>query len=110
MNNIARLYKIFLIGALFTLLSCSTPSYCECEEYSKQAVLASAGIPSDVDMGAVESCAKKVKKDLSLKLSVNEMSVDYINQVSHEMCLYGYYELRDGSGKVFSTETKNDSK
>ena len=76
----------------------SEPSYCECKDISKTALMVSSGLSSDgVDFDGLEDCNSKIIKDLELDMSPGKMGISYTQQVSYEMCTYGYYEGRNGT-------------
>ncbi|WP_297867877.1 hypothetical protein [uncultured Flavobacterium sp.] len=77
---------------LIILNSCTKPTYCECEVISSKAISASVGIPSDVDLDKLEDCGDKVKEDIMLDMPSDQISIDYIQQVSYEMCKHGSFE------------------
>ena len=76
--------KIILLALGFlTIISCSKPTYCECETISRDAIVASVGLPRDVDIDKLEDCAEKVKKDINLNMPASQISIDFIQQVSY---------------------------
>ena len=82
-----KINKISLLSLGFLIsISCSKPTYCECETISRDAIVASVGLPRDVNLDKLEDCAEKVKKDINLNLPASQISIDYIQQVSYEMC------------------------
>jgi hypothetical protein len=86
--------------------SCATPDYCECDQVSSDAIVASAGIPRDVDLGDLKRCGKKVKNDIGLEMPSDKISIDFIQQVSYEMCKFGFYEGKGKDSKKYY-EDKN---
>jgi hypothetical protein len=84
--RIISIIKITTI--LITLTSCTKPAYCECK-----------GIPSKVDFDKLEDCADKVKEDIMLDMPSDQISIDYIQQVSYEMCEHGFYEGKGRDSK-----------
>ena len=83
-------------------MSCSSEhTYCDCDKISSKAIQASVGIPTDVDLDALEECGEKVKKDIDLNLPADQIGVDYIQQVSFEMCKYGFYEGKGSEHKKY---------
>lgn len=95
--------KLLFLLTLLIFASCSKPSYCECVGISREAIKASVGLPSDVDLDDLKDCAKKVKEDLDFSMPADKISIDAIQQVSYEMCEYGYYEGKgsDNRGKKY---------
>jgi hypothetical protein len=93
---------LFLLIPLL-LASCSKPSYCKCEDVSREAITASIGLQSDLDLDDLDDCAEKVKEDLDFSMPADKIGVDFIQQVSYEMCKYGYYEGKgsDNRGKKY---------
>lgn len=96
MKNTKTYLGIILI---FSTISCSKPTYCECVDISREAISASIGIPSDVDFNKLEDCADKVKEDILLDMPSDQISIDYIQQVSYEMCKYGSFEGKGRDSK-----------
>jgi hypothetical protein len=107
MGKMKKIKLLFLLTTLI-LASCSKPSYCECKDISREAITASVGLPSDVDLDALEDCAEKVKEDLDFSMPADKIGIDYIQQVSYEMCEYGYYEGKgsDNRGKKYYNKEK----
>jgi hypothetical protein len=100
-NKLSLLFLGFL-----TIISCSKPTYCECETISRDAiVVTSIGLPRDVNLDKLEDCAEKVKKDINLNIPASQISIDYIQQVSYEMCKHGYYE---GKGRDYKKYYNTD--
>jgi len=93
--------KTVIILSLFCVYSCSKPSYCECEEISREAIKASVGLPNNVNLNKLEDCGDKVKEDVMLDMPSDQISVDYIQQVSYEMCKYGFYEGKGINSKKY---------
>jgi len=95
--------KLVFLLTFLIFSSCSKPDYCECKVISREAIKASAGLPSDMDLDDLEDCAEKVKEDLDFNMPADKISIDYIQQVSYEMCEYGYYEGKhsDSRGKKY---------
>jgi len=103
MENIKKV-SIFL--GFLTIISCSKPTYCECETISRDAIVVSSiGLARDVNLDKLEDCAEKVKKDINLNLPASQISIDYIQQVSYEMCKNGYYE---GKGRDYKKYYNTD--
>ena len=99
--------KIILLALGFlTIISCSKPTYCECETISRDAIVASVGLPRDVDIDKLEDCAEKVKKDINLNMPASQISIDFIQQVSYEMCKHGYYEGKGSDYKKYYNKDK----
>jgi hypothetical protein len=86
---------IKILTILCTLVSCNKPTYCECEDISREAISASIGIPSNVDLDKLGGCGDKVKEDIMLDMPSDQISIDYIQQVSYEMCKQGNFEGKD---------------
>lgn len=86
----------FVIILIFSIISCSNPTYCDCKDISGKAISASIGIPSKLDFDKLEDCADKVKEDIKLDMPSDQISIDYIQQVSYEICEHGFY---DGKGR-----------
>ena len=105
MKKMKKIKLLFLLTPLI-LANCSEPSYCECKDISREAIKASVGFPSDVDLDDLEDCAEKVKKDLDFNMPADKISIGYIQQVSYEMCEYGYYEGKGSNnrGKRYYSE------
>jgi hypothetical protein len=62
------------------------------------------GMPSDgYSHSDLLDCAKKAKEDLELNMPANKIGIEFISQVSFEICKYGYYEGKGGAdrGKKF---------
>lgn len=94
--------KVFIIFYILLIsFSCSKPNYCECEEVSGQAIKASVGLPSDVDFNKLEDCGDKVSEDINLNMPGDKISIDFIQQVSYEMCKYGYYQGKGYNGNKY---------
>jgi hypothetical protein len=93
------IFIIKITTILITLTSCTKPAYCECKEISGKAISASIGIPSKVDFDKLEDCADKVKEDIMLDMPSDQISIDYIQQVSYEMCEHGFYEGKGRDSK-----------
>ena len=104
MNNM-RISLIFLI-ALLLMTSCAKPSYCECEEISREAIYKSVGLKSNVNFSKLEACADKVKEDIMLEMPSDQISIDYIQQVSYEMCKHGFYEGKGRENKKYYPESE----
>ena len=94
---------IYILFAVFSLLSCSKPNYCECREISRDAISR-----VDVDLDGWEDCAEKVKEDLNFSIQADEIGINFIYQVSYEMCEYGYYEGKHSNdrGKKYYPSSK----
>lgn len=93
------IYIINITTILISLTGCSKPRYCECKDVSGKAISASIGIPSKVDFDKLEDCADKVKEDIKLDMPSDQISIDYIQQVSYEMCEHGFYEGKGSDSK-----------
>jgi hypothetical protein len=50
--------KLLFLSTLLVFASCAKPSYCECVDISKEAIKASVGIKSNVDLDDFEDCAE----------------------------------------------------
>lgn len=94
---------MFISSLILSSCSISEPSYCECSDMSKALILKSTGVETDVEWADLEDCAEKVKRDIDWERGVDDLPVDLIDQVTYEMCKYGYYEgkLGDRRGKKF---------
>lgn len=87
--------------------------YCECEKFAEGAILKSVGIKEDdplypgakFDESAVTSCAEKVKQELDLDMKTDDMTIEYIYEVSGGMCNTGYYQKNNGD-KVYNKSSK----
>ena len=97
--RIISIIKITTI--LITLTNCTKPTYYECKDISGKAISASIGIPSKVDFDKLEDCADKVKEDINLDMPSDQISIDYIQQVSYEMCEYGSFEGKGRDHKKY---------
>lgn len=91
-----KVFKFLLLLTPIILASCSKPTYtyCECEDISREAILASVGMPNDYSSSDLLACAEKVKEDMEFDMPAKRIGIDYIQQVSYEMCTYGFYEGR----------------
>ena len=98
------LYTVFLLTFLF--VSCSKPTYCECEKAALDVVSASVGVPNDVDFDVAEDCAKMTVDLLDVNVHPDKISMSLVSQVAHEICKYGYYEGKhsDDRGKKYYPE------
>jgi hypothetical protein len=95
---------LILFVIIFTA-SCAKPNYCECEDVSREAIYASVRLPSNVDFDKLKDCARKVKEDVMLNMPSDQISVDYIQQVSYEMCKNGFYEGKGNDhNKYYNSE------
>ena len=56
MKKVMKNFGAMFIGGLI-MTSCSTLSYCECEEIASEAISASAGLSSNLDLDDLEDCA-----------------------------------------------------
>lgn len=101
-----NLKKVSIFLGFLTIISCSKPTYCECETISRDAIVASVGLPRNVNLDKLEDCAEKVKKDINLNLPASQISIDYIQQVSYEMCKNGYYEGKGSDYKKYYNTDK----
>lgn len=90
-----------LIFSFSSIMGCSSPTYCECVDISREAISASIGIPSHVDLNKLEDCADKVKEDIMLAMPSGQISIDYIQQVSYEMCKHGFFESKGRDQKKY---------
>ena len=102
-NNYTNKKEIFfaLIG-LFFMSSCSKPNYCECKEISLQAIYANVGLPNNVNLSKLKDCEDKIKDDnLPSVPPGNQTLADYIQQVSYEMCEFGFYEGKGLDNKKY---------
>lgn len=102
-----KLKVSFLIFSFSSIIGCSSPTYCECVDISREAISASIGIPSDVDLDKLEDCGDKVKEDIMLDMPSDQISIDYIQQVSYEMCKHGSFE---GKGRDYKKYYPNSEK
>ena len=84
--------SVCLLFGLLLFVSCSKPSYCECQDISSKALLSMSGIPSKIELSDLKDCADKVKEDLDLEYPSKLVSIELIHQVSYEMCKIGYFE------------------
>lgn len=103
-----KILKISIFFLIVSLTSCNKPTYCECEEISQKAIVASAGIPSNVDLDDLEDCGEKIKEDLDFSMPADQIGIDFIQQVSYEMCKNGYYEGKhqNDKGKKYYPKSK----
>jgi hypothetical protein len=96
-----KLKVSFLIFSFSSIMGCSSSTYCECVDIPGKAISASIGIPSDVDFNKLEDCADKVKEDIMLDMPSDQISIDFIQQVSYEMCKYGFFESKGRDQKKY---------
>jgi hypothetical protein len=96
-----KLKVSFLIFSFSSIMGCSSSTYCECVDISGKAISASIGIPSDVDFNKLEDCADKVKEDIMLDMPSDQISIDFIQQVSYEMCNHGSFEGKGRDHKKY---------
>jgi hypothetical protein len=77
--------------------------YCDCKEYSGEALkyYATGADYGSYNESAIDFCADKIIDKMDFDL--DELSIDYIQQFSYEMCEYGYYETKgqNGGKKVY---------
>ena len=96
--------RVTLLTFLLMLFNCQTIyynltlDYCDCKEYSRDAVKYYSLGPDygSYSSSAIESCANRIIDQLDLDISSDKMSIDYISQVSYEVCEYGSYKSRNG--------------
>ncbi|AMQ56174.1 hypothetical protein [Algoriphagus sanaruensis] len=100
-----QVHRKFIVPIAFSFIisGCAKPSYCECVEISKEAISGSVGLPSNFDLDELEDCGQKVKEDIGLNLPADKIGIDFIQQVSYEMCNNGFYEGKhsDNRGRKY---------
>ena len=72
----------------------SRSDYCYCEEKSSDAIKYRA-LGSDYgsfNRSAIKFCAKKIIDKMDFDMDWDNMSIDFMQQFSYEMCEYGYYK------------------
>lgn len=99
MRKTINIFYLILLARIIT--SCTTPDYCECKKISSDAIIASSGIPRSVDLDELIKCGEKVKNDIELKIPSDKISINYIQQVSYEMCNFGFYEGKGSDSKKY---------
>jgi len=108
-NWIQWLIVLFVISLIFqglqSIYYSITVDYCDCEEYSEDAISYSV-LGSDYgsfNESAIEHCADMIIDVMDFDMDSDKMSMDYIQQFSYEMCKYGYYETKgkDGGKKIY---------
>lgn len=88
-------------------------TYCECQEISGDALAWSVlrgreGSTAKFDEDAVRVCAEKIIDDFDFDMTPDKMNIDFISQVSYEVCKYGFYQ-RDNGTKVTESGGSNIS-
>ena len=89
---------------LYFLGSLVNPNYswCECKEISTDAITYSVlrgEHDSSVDIDAFEKCAEKTIDLMDFDLEPDQISADYISQVSYEICENGFYEGKGSNNR-----------
>lgn len=102
-NWLKWLIILLVIGWIFqgiqSLYYSFTLDWCDCKKISQDAISYSVlrgDYDTSVDIDALEFCAEKTIDLVDLDLDPDEVTSDYISQVSYEVCKNGYYE---GKGK-----------
>lgn len=103
-NWIQWLIVLFVISLIFqglqSIYYSITVDYCDCKEYSKDAISYSV-LGSDYgsfNESAIEHCADMIIDVMDFDMDSDKMSMDYIQQFSYEMCKNGYYETKGKNG------------
>ena len=102
--------KLFLFFLVFLISGCGILqqdyTWCECKDYSLDGISYSVLRGKDggtIDLDAIETCAEKVIDLLDFNMKPKEMTVDFIQQVSWEICENGFYKGKgsDNRGKKY---------
>ena len=79
--------------------------YCECQKVSQNLLYRVRGEEiNEFDLDRSEQCAINIVSDLDINMDPKKMNLDFIQQVSYEMCENGYYVTKgkNGGKKIYN--------
>jgi hypothetical protein len=86
--------------------------YCECEKVGEYYVLKSISseelVDTKYDSWDLDACGEKVVDDIDLDMDPDKMNIDYLYEVSSEMCTNGFYTKQNGE-KVYNNSSSKIS-